>query len=209
MNRSTEDLISVLASDAKPVRRLAPPWRRAILWLAMLVGLSALAVLRFSNVVQVIARNDSLGAAAAWGGSLATGVAAVFAAAYLSMPDRPRRWALLPLPFLALWLGASGAGCLGLPSASQGDSDHCFIFVVISGVAFSAFLFWRLRRARPLDGRLVAMMAALGAAGLSAALLQFFHPFVITWVDFGAHLAAVSLVVALSGLSGKFALRGK
>ena len=208
MSRSPEELIAALASDARPVRRLAPPGRRAAVWLAGLLGLSAVAVLRFSDVAHFIARNDSPGPALSWVGSLATGIAAVVAAAYLSLPDRPRRWALLPLPFLALWLGASGAGCLSLPSASQGDSDHCFVFILVLGATVSAFLFWRLRRARPLDGRLVALMGALGAAGLSAALLQFFHPFVITWLDLGAHLAAVGLILAVSGLAGRVALGG-
>ena len=61
----------------------------------------------------------------------------------------------------------------------------------------------RLRRARPMQPRLVAATAALGAAGLSAALLQFFHPFAITWLDLGVHLAAVGLLVGLGGLAAR------
>jgi hypothetical protein len=208
VSRATDELIATLAADAKPVKRLAPPGRRATVWLAVILGLGALAVASLADIGGFVARNDSVHAALAWCGSLTTGVAAVVAAAHLSLPDRPRRWALFPLPFLLLWLGASGAGCLGLPAASLGASDHCFGFILVTGGAFSAFLFWRLRRARPLDGGLTATVAALGAAGLSAALLAFFHSFTVTWLDLGAHLAAVGLILAAGALGGRRAVGG-
>ena len=45
-------------------------------------------------------------------GWIATTVSAAFAAFELSLPDRSRAWALLPLPAAALWVGASGLGCM-------------------------------------------------------------------------------------------------
>ena len=65
-------------------------------------------------------RNGDFQSALAWTASLLTGATAVVAAAHLALPDRSRRWALLPLPFLALWLTASGVGCLGLRGALTG-----------------------------------------------------------------------------------------
>jgi hypothetical protein len=206
VTRSTEDLIAKLAAEAGPVRRLTPPARRAALWLALMIGVSAIVVWRYANL-EVFARYNGAGTSAvAWAASLATGIAAVVAAAYLSLPDRSRAWALLPLPFLALWLGSSSLGCMGLPAAADVDSPGCFKFILIRSGPVAAFLFWRLRRARPIDGRLVAVVGALGAAGLSTALLQFFHPFPITWLDLAFHLGAIVLIIGAGAMGGKLAL---
>jgi hypothetical protein len=208
VNRSTDDLIARLAADARPVKRLRPPMVRALSWLAGILLLAGLLVLRFSDLAGFAARNGTLQAGLAWLASLATGAAAVIAAAHLSLPDRSRSWALAPLPFLALWLAASGWGCVGLEFDSRGDSDRCLYFIAASGLVLTGFLGWRLRRSRPMDPRLVAATAALGAAGLSAALLQFFHPFAITWLDLGAHLAGVAAVIAAASIVGGL-LRGR
>ena len=201
MSRSTEELIAALAAEARPVRRLPPPGRRAALWLALILGFCAVAIALWANLPDFWRRTGGLQTGLAWAASLATGASAVVAAAYLSLPDRSRRWALLPLPFLVLWIGLSGAGCLSLDPRPDGDSHKCFVFILASGIPLAGFLLWRLRRARPMQPRLVAATAALGAAGLSAALLQFFHPFAITWLDLGVHLAAVGLLVGLGGLA--------
>lgn len=195
MSRSSQELIAALAADARPVRRLKPPGLRAAVWLVLLVGLCALFVALKADLPLVLARNAGLRPMTAWAASLLTGVTAVIAAAHLSLPDRSRRWALLPLPFLALWVGLSGIGCLGLTPEPLGDSRLCFLFILAVGTPFTGFLLWRLQRAHPLDARLVAAMGALGAAGLSAALLQFFHEFTITFMDLGAHLAAAAVIV--------------
>ena len=79
----------------------------------------------------------------------------------------------------------------------------CFAFVMLAGLPTTTFLLWRLQRGRPLDAWLTMGMGALGAAGLAAALLQFFHPFPITLMDLGVHLAAVALIVAGGGLAGR------
>ena len=202
MSRSTEALIAELAAGARPVRRLRPPTVRAGLWLAGVMLVAAAGILRFADLAGFVRRTAGPQPGLAWIAALATGAVAVVAAAHLALPDRSRRWALAPLPFLALWLAASGWGCLGLPVHPDGDSRRCFVFVLASGLPLTAFLVWRLARARPLDAPLVAVMAALGAAGLSAALLQFFHPFPITWLDLGVHMAAAAVLLAAGGVGG-------
>jgi hypothetical protein len=44
--------------------------------------------------------------------ALATGVLAAVAAFMISLPDRSRRWLLLPAPALAIWVSTIGYGCL-------------------------------------------------------------------------------------------------
>ena len=54
-----------------------------------------------------------------------------------------------------------------------------------------------LRKAQPIAPTPVAVLGALGVAALAASLLQFFHPFDITVIDLGFHLAAVALVMLI------------
>lgn len=207
MTRSTDELIRSLADEAAPVRRLTPPALRAAVWLGLVLGAGAAAVLLFSNIPATWARADRLDEKLAFLGALLTGITAVTAACFLALPDRSRLWALLPLPALALWLGSSGIGCLRLwGQPTDGDSADCFGFMLAVSLPLAALLFWRLRRARPLDPRRVAVVAALGIAGLSAALLQFFHPFQVTALDLAVHLGAALLIIALSALFSRPAL---
>lgn len=207
MSDRTEQLIAALAADARPVRRLPPPALRAAAWLVLLVGICALVVALRADIPDVLRRNAGLRPVLAWAASLLTGLSGVAAAAHLALPDRSRRWALLPLPFLLAWAALSGVGCIGLPAEPAGDSGMCFAFLLAAGAPISGFLLWRLQRSRPLDGWLVMGVGALGAAGLSAALLQFFHPFPITFIDLAVHLSAVAVIVAGGALAGRLAGR--
>jgi hypothetical protein len=47
----------------------------------------------------------------------------------------------------------------------------------------------------------VALLGGLGAAALSALLLQFFHPFALTLVDLAVHFGAVAIVIGLAAVS--------
>ena len=107
------------------------------------------------------------------------------------------------MPTLLLWLGASGLGCLrngfGLQGADAplGHSTHCFVFIVAVSVPLAALLFAMLRRASPLNPLPVAALGTLGVAASAAFLLEFFHPFDVTVIDLGMHLAAIGAVIAV------------
>jgi hypothetical protein len=207
VTRSTESLIESLAGQAVAVRRLRPPALRAALWLTAVLAVSAVGVILFSDVPATLARADRLDEKLAFLGALLTGATAVVAACHLALPDRSRLWALAPLPPLLLWLGSSGYGCLHLwGRPSDGDSGDCLVFILATGAPLAALLFWRLRRARPLDPRRVGAVGALGVAGLSAALLQFFHPFEVTWLDLSVHLLAIGVLIGASTLASRRAL---
>ena len=60
-----------------------------------------------------------------------------------------------------------------------------------------------LRRARPLTPVSVAAVGGLGAAGIAAFLLQFFHPFDVTFMDLGVHAVAVGIVVMAASAIGR------
>jgi Negative regulator of sigma F len=124
-SETNEQLVQALSADLAPVHRLAPPRQRVMLWLAM-VGAVTLALTMVSDVGAMIQR--LVAAPDMWlaaMGSVLTAVLAAAAAFQLGLPDRKAAWALLPLPAVLLWIGASGNGmpatlvnCRRLPDAT-------------------------------------------------------------------------------------------
>ena len=212
MSKTTEDLIAELAAAAAPVKRLAPPMLRALAWLAVVALVAGAAILKLSNLHAFAARASDPRLAVELFATLATGLAGVIAAFHLSVPGRHRAWVLLPAPFAALWVGLSGLGCWKYWAEQTangwrlGESAHCFVFLLGIGIPLAGLLLFSLRKAHPLQPRLVASVGAMGVAALAAFILQFFHPFDVTLMDFGAHLTALAIVIAAAGVSGRQAL---
>jgi hypothetical protein len=119
-------------------------------------------------------------------------------------------WA--PVAPLLLWIVSSGRTCYRLWYQSNAGSHlpveslDCFVFIVVASVPLAALLLWMLRRARPLAPLPVAFTAGTGVAAASAFLLQFFHPFDVTFIDLGLHLAAVGVVIGVLAASSRKAL---
>lgn len=212
MSKTTEDLIAELAAAAAPVNRLAPPMLRALAWLAVVTLVAGVAIFRLSNLHAFAVRAADPRLAVELFATLATGLAGVIAAFHLSVPGRARAWALLPAPFALLWIGLSGLGCWKYWAEQTatgwrlGESASCFIFLLGVGIPLAGLLLFSLRKAQPLQPRLVASVGAVGVAALAAFILQFFHPFDVTALDFGTHLTALAIVIAVAGFSGRPAL---
>jgi hypothetical protein len=212
-DRPHDRLIGNLAASLQPVRPLLSPPLRALIWLA-LVAAGAGGLAMFANLAamweRLTATPDMMLAVI---GSAATAATAAFAAFELSMPDRSRAWALLPLPAFALWLGASGLGCLrayvlpGTHVATMGETRDCLVFIVGLSVPLSAVLILMLRRACSLAPALTATMAGLASAAAAATLLNFFHPYDAAATDLVVHLIAVGLVVLALRAVGSRALQ--
>lgn len=204
-----DELIESLAAGLRPVRRLASPAVRALIWLG-LVGVVAAAL---ATVADLPALARRLAAAPdmwlAVVGSTLTAACAAFAAFELSVPDRRPAWALLAVPPLLLWIGASGLGCLrgwivpGTHVAPMSEARDCLIFIIGLSVPLSAVLFLLLRRAFPLRPDLTAALGGLAVAAAAATLLNFFHPFDAAATDLTVHAVAVGLVVSVSRLAGR------
>ncbi len=205
--RTTDELIGSLSQGVAAVRPLRPPALRAVLWLGVMTLFVGAAVSRWADFAVISARTADPRLALECTATLLTGITAVLAAFYLSLPDRTSLWRYAPLPPLLLWIATSGMGCLqyggGLGPAGHrlGESGHCFTFIVMVSTPLALLLYAVLRRARPLEPLAVALTAALGVAALASFVLQFFHPFDTTVIDLAAHLAAVGVVVALAGLA--------
>jgi hypothetical protein len=203
-----EALIDRLAIELSPVRRLASPWRRAALWFGASLWMAGLFGL-FTDWPGFFARlmhTPDMGLAFA--GALATSILAAMAAFMTSVPGRTAWWALLPLPPLAVWLGASSAGCLRLSPAPFTEAEPhmhsmlCIYFILLVAVPLATLLMLQLRRACPLRPGLTAALGGLASAGAAATLLALVHPFDATFEDLGAHFIAVIVVVVGAEIIG-------
>lgn len=202
MREAHEHLIGRLAQQLTPVRKLAPPWRRAALWLVAVVWFLAL-LLPFVNVARVM--HLLMGTPDMWLaalGQVLTAVLAALAAFETSVPGRSVRWAWLPVPAVALWVGASIAGMLRMAPAAgsvpepAGHAMLCVYVVVLVGLPLLGLIGVLLRQACPLRAGVTAGLAGLAAAGAAATVLTMMHPFDANWRDLGMHLVAVGVILA-------------
>lgn len=198
----TEALIEALADRAAPVRPLEPPVRRAMLAIALLVVAGGLAIMAFGDVEQLRARyfgrEDMMTLEMA--AMALTAVLAIAGAFAMSVPGSSRLWLFAPIPSALVWIGIAGAGCIGVtrtPGYDPGHSVDCWLFISLASLVIGAPLVWRLSRAHPIDPLPVAVLAGLGSAAAGAFLLQYFHPFAVTAVDFAVHFVTILLVVTI------------
>ena len=203
-----EALLAELVADLRPVRPVGAPWKRALLWL-LLVAVLALVLASFADTPAMMSR--LMAVPDMWlavSGSTLTTILACMAAFQLSTPDRSPRWALLPVPALVLWIGASGVGCSrtwfipGTSDASLAETGHCMGFIVGLSLPLSVAILWMLRRGYSLHPSLMGAMAGLGAGGAAATLLNFFHPYDAALSDLMVHTMAVVMVVGVNRALG-------
>ena len=210
----TDTIINQLAADARPVRPLRAPALRALLAIAAIGMAAAFAIVVLGDVSEL--RNRYAGRetwlALEMLAMLSTGVLAIVAAFIVSIPGRSKRWIAAPIPSFAFWLILSGLGCYndfvrrGGGGWELGESMHCLLFILATSAMLAPLLIWRLARARPIDPLPVALLGGLGVAAISAFVLQFFHPFTVTFVDLAVHLVAILIVVGAAGLVNRRAL---
>lgn len=203
---TTPDLIESLAAGAAPVRRLRPPLFRAGLWLvfaAIILGLLAMGQGVRADIADRLRQPVfSLGLAA----SLLTGVLAAIAAFLISLPDRSRLWALLPIPALLVWLSTVSYGCLTdwvslEPGGIRlGETVRCFATLLLTSAPLSIAMLVMLRHAAPLRPTIVAMIGGLAVAAITAAALSLFHDLDATAMVLLWNLGTAGLIVGAGSL---------
>jgi hypothetical protein len=204
MTPRDETLVARLAGDAAPVRRAAPPLRRATIWLTAVAAVAAIVVARLYAPGTMTLRMASGWNYVELGATLATGVAAILAAFNLGVPGDNHRWRWAPLPPLLLWIAATLAGLAAGHSGwgVAGEGMPCFKFVVIAGTPMAVAVIVALRRTLSLEPWRMSFLAGLGVSALATFLLAFCHPFALDPADLVAHLAAIATVTGLVTLLG-------
>lgn len=178
----TNELIQVLTRQADPVRPLLPPSRRTLVWFAIALPYLAIVVLVMSPRPDLADQlNDAL-FLIKQAAALVTAVTAAIAAFTLIVPGRDRRWALLPLAPLVVWLASLGAGFLQHWGRSGLEGLPLQIFLACpAGIAFASALptlaiIVMLRRGAPLWPPLTVALAALAVGALGYFGLRLFCP---------------------------------
>lgn len=207
MDTRHDRLVEDLAGRLEPVRPLPRPALRAALWIGAAIVIGTL----LASKLAMIGLDHRTGRADLWlaaaGGAL-TAITAAYAAFATSVPGRSPAWALLPVPAAALWIGASGLGCLRawvappLDLSEAHEPVSCFSFLVCVSVPLSLLIVAMLRRACPLRPNLTAALAGLAVAGAAATLLVPFHPAEATASDLLVHAVVVAGVIGLNALAG-------
>ncbi len=205
----TPELIASLAADARPVRVIRSPLARTGGWLALAAGILLLLVvehgLRPDLAEQLRKPAFLLGGTA----SAATGVLAAAGCLLGSLPDRSRRWLLLPLPTLLVWLSTIGYGCLtdwvsvDAGALRMGEAVRCFATVVAVSVPLSVAMFAMLRHAARLRPNLVTMTAGLAVAAMTSTALSLLHQIDATVMILAWNLGLAAVLVPLEGALGR------
>lgn len=192
-----------------PVKRLAPPLVRAMLWLAFAGLVVALIAVGHGVRADLLVQLDEAKFAANTAAALSTGILATIAAFMISVPDRSGRWLLLPLPALGVWIATIGYGCFadwvsaGPDGVRLGDELRCFALLVLTSVPLAAALTAMLRYAALLRGGAVAMMGGLAVAAITASALSLFHNHDATVLILVWNLGTTVLITGLGTLFGR------
>ena len=211
MSRRTEEVLADLVADLRPVRRLAAARWRAAGWLAAAAAAIGLAVAWEGLRHDIGARLALPYEVGQWLASVATGVLAAVAAFLVALPDRSPRWALLPLPALAVWVSTLGWGCfadlarMGPEALALGTSWGCLRFIAGFGLPLLGSMLWVLRHGAWIRPVPVAVLGGLAAATLCTAGLSLFHHLDAALMILLWHGGAVLLVIGLGGAIGRWA----
>ncbi|OAF12428.1 hypothetical protein AYJ54_06260 [Bradyrhizobium centrolobii] len=205
----TPDLIASLAANATPVRRLRPPVMRAACWLLLAAVVLTLLAVNQGVRPDLVQRLQEPAFAVSMTAALLTGVLAAIAAFLVSLPDRSRLWALLPVPALMLWLSNVGYQCLtqwvaiGPEGMSFGEAARCFATLVLTGLPLSLAMLVMLRYAAPLRPTAATFMGSLAVAAITATALSLFHVIDATVMILMWNFGTAALFVGLAGLFGR------
>jgi hypothetical protein len=213
MTMRTEDLISQLTLNLKPVRRLPSPLAMLGLWCLFCAGIIGAALLisglRADFATWLLEGFDLYHIMSAALVALTAG----YAAFQLALPDRDQRWALLPVPAVVGWLVTMGWGCLedlarlGPEAMNITISYPCLSFIIGLGLPMTAAIIYLTRHAALLRPMPVAALGGLSAAAFASLGLTLVHELnaavmVLVW-----HGIAVLVVTCVGALTGPFLMQ--
>jgi hypothetical protein len=202
------EVVDTLVSCASPVRRLRPPFQRALLWLAMATVVLGLIFIEHGVRADLAERLRQPGFAVGLAAAVITGILSAIAAFTISIPDRSRWWVLLPLPSLLIWISTVSYECfadwisIGPDGAHMGEAVGCFASLVFTSVPLGVALIIMLRYAALVRSGPVAMMGGLAVAAITSTALALFHDLDATIMILVWNLGTAALIIALGYLFG-------
>jgi len=131
--------------------------------------------------------------------AIGSGAIATF---FVSLPDRSRRWLLLPVPPLAVWLSMIGyqcfAGWVPVPpgAITVEAASSCLATLVLTSLPLSLLMLAMLRYTAALRPTSVILMGSLAVSAITATALSMFHPLDATAMVLGWNLGTAVLFLA-------------
>lgn len=208
----TENRVQSLSDNATPVRRLAHPAWRTVLWLSV-------SLVYFSLVLAIVGLREDLASKLddprfiiEVSAALLTSVMAAAAAFCAGCPGRPLWERFAPFPFLAVWLASLGEGCWRQWIQTGPDGQLQFDFLCVQ-VIFALSLLPALlilamiKRGAPIAPMSTTGLATLAATALGAAVLRLFHAQDVSLMLLVWQFGSVLLLAAIGFLLGRVFLR--
>ncbi|HEY1719709.1 MAG TPA: NrsF family protein [Magnetospirillaceae bacterium] len=206
---NTDDLIESLSAGAAPVRRLRSPGVRTF----GVVVLAAIVILLLTWIRGLRADFDMMSHDPSFWiqliGAWLTGITATRAVFEISLPDRSRLWAVLPIPALILWLSGFAVGCLAhwivIPADApvMEESKRCLTTIVSTTIPLALALWMMLRRTRPLRPGGTAWVAAIAVAGFADTAHLLLHTVEASALVLVINLIPCAVIVLLGGFGGR------
>ena len=131
----TDKLIASLTENADPVRRLPSPWVRTAAWFAMAVPYVAVIVMMMAPRDDLAVKFTDLRYLVEQIAALCTAIGAAVAAFQSIVPGYDRRFLLLPLVPLSVWLASVGEGCVEAWLRGGAFQDFTSDFLCIPAIA--------------------------------------------------------------------------
>lgn len=208
-----EELVKILAADAKPVRRLSSPMVRLMIWLGISIAYAALVVWLMGLRPDILSKLGDARFVVELSATFMTSVLAAAAAFCAGCPGRPIWERFAPLPALGLWFWSLGEGCWQTFAASGAEGLSfridfvCLPSILLVGILPGAVILTMIRQGAPIAPTTTTALATLAAAALGATALRLFHEqdasvMVLVW-QFGS----VVLLASLGALTGRRLLR--
>ena len=205
----TNLLVERLAADSTPVRCLRCPATRTARWLALAAPYVALVVLLHSP------RADLAVLAGDWrflleqAASLATAIAAAYAAFAATVPGYDRRVLLLPVLLLVVWVGSLALGCAseslrdGIAALVEHRDWFCVRWILTIAAVPAIAMAIMLRRGAPMAPYVAAALGGLAAAALGNFGLRLFNAEDVSLLMLVWHVGTVVAVSVLAGWAGR------
>ena len=209
----TDDLIRALATDAKPVERLAHPAWRALTWMVLSVAYVTVILWLVGLRPDLSAKLSDQRYLIEVGAALLTSMMAAAAAFCAGCPGRPVWERFAPFPFLAVWLASLGEGCWRQWTQSGSDGLHlqadftCFQSISAVGLIPAIMILFMIKKGAPIAPKSATGLAVLAATALAAAALRLFHDQDMSLMLLVWQFGTVTLLALAGFFAGQFFLR--
>ena len=208
---ATEQLIDVLSEGLQPVKPLRNPALRAALWSGFATVVIVVIAAVGGSRAELSHALGEVSFCTPLVGSWLTGVTAAFAAFEVSLPDRSRRWLLLPVLPVLLWGTGFAVSCFtnwgDLPgSLALVPESACLLTIVLTSAALIAVMLPMLRRVKTLRPRLTAWLGCLAVAGFADTAHLLVHTEQDSLLALTVNLVPCLVLVLIGGLAGRRAV---